>query len=134
MYYLNRILVLASFIFIFGCTEKKKPIPTEDSEVDVINVLDDMYVEPEDILVYTIQVGAYTKENRALETSVDNIMAVEEDGLIKYRLGNFSTYKSADELKKSLLSTYSDAFIVAIYNEERIGIQEALTLSNELVK
>jgi len=133
---LNRLLVLASFLLLFSCTEKKKEIeliPVDEPAVEVIDTVgvEEIYDEPKDILEYTVQIGAYSKENIALETSVDNIIAVNEDGLIKYRLGDFSTYASANELKNALLSDYSDAFIVAIYNGNRIDIAEALDLSGE---
>lgn len=133
---LNRLLVLASFLLLFSCTEKKKEIeliPVDEPAVEVIDTVgvEEIYDEPKDILEYTVQIGAYSKENIALETSVDNIIAVNEDGLIKYRLGDFSTYASANKLKNALLSDYSDAFIVAIYNGNRIDIAEALDLSGE---
>jgi len=137
--YLKKSLVFISFLLLFACTEKKKEsksIPVEEPAVeltDTTEVVEEAYVEPEDVLIYTVQIGAYSEENTTLENSVDNIISVEEDGLIKYRLGNFSTYKAVNELKEVLLKDYPDAFIVPIYDGERIGIEAALRISDESV-
>lgn len=84
-----------------------------------------------DVLIYTVQIGAFKKPNNSLENKED-VVAVTDNLLIKYRLGNFKTYKEAKKFKNSISTSFSDAFIVPINKGEQIDIKEALKLSNEI--
>jgi hypothetical protein len=57
---------------------------------------------------------------------IDGIKAYYENGLTKYRLGNFETYQEAREFRSQILNEYNDAFIQALENENPISILEAL--------
>lgn len=53
-----------------------------------------------------------------------------KSGLTKYAVGTFSSYKDAEAFKNELIKKYglTDAFVVALFNNENITIQEALEL------
>lgn len=53
-----------------------------------------------------------------------------KSGLTKYAVGTFGTYKDAEAFKNELIKKYglTDAFVVALFNNETITIQEALEL------
>jgi len=86
--------------------------------------------EYKDKLVYTVQIGAFSKPNPRLEADA-NITTNEEGSLIIYRYGNFDTYQEAKAFKKSAQQLYPDAFIVPINKGKRINITQALKISSE---
>ena len=72
-----------------------------------------------------IQIAALKNQNEDLEY-IDGIKAYYENGLTKYRLGNFETYQEAREFRSQILNEYNDAFIQALKNDQPIFILEAL--------
>lgn len=80
-------------------------------------------------LVYTVQIGAYKKSNTSLSNLAD-VQVMNEQGLTKYRLGTFETYRQAKAYKNTIRSQYPDAFIQALENNSPIGITRALSLEN----
>lgn len=88
--------------------------------------LPDTYAKSNANLFFTVQIAALSKKNRSLDSLKNINIYKEKDNLIKYRLGEFTTYKNAVEFKKMLRSVCRDAFIVPIKNGKRIHIKQAL--------
>lgn len=134
MKYFYKVLLGCLLIFAASCSEKKEEIsvPKVEPIIEIAEpVVEEELVEEIKPLVFTVQVGAFQNSNVTIESSNPDLNIVIEDGLTKFRLGQFSTYKDANNLKATILSSYSDAFIVATNNDVRIYIGDALALSNE---
>lgn len=134
MKHLYSLLLISLLVFISSCSKKKEeaPKPKIEPKVEIIEpVIEEELVVEKNPLIYFVQIGAYKNANVELENSVDDLHISHEDGLIKYRLGEFSTYKEAGNFKSKISTSYSDAFIVATNNDVRIYIGDALVLSNE---
>ncbi|MDD3876285.1 MAG: hypothetical protein PHT69_06660 [Bacteroidales bacterium] len=58
------------------------------------------------------------------------IISHDDDGYIRYMLGNFSTYSEAQEVLTKLISNHHDAFITALYKNKRISTDKALEIIN----
>ena len=136
-----KILLLNFLLILFSCNETKKNKETLSNKKvkDSIEYNNDVLEkeislkhpsEFNDILIYTVQIGAFRKPKSILENKSD-VKSIKENSLIKYLLGNFETYKEATKFKNSILTSYPDAFIVPINKGTRIDITEALKLSNE---
>lgn len=119
--------LITGFIFI---STSELSAQEEENYIKVIaSSLPDNYIKSNTSLFFSIQIGAYRNENKALE-SVDNIVITkEEDNITRYRLGEFPTYKEAIEFKRILLNVCTDAFIVPFNKGKRIHIREALKIS-----
>jgi hypothetical protein len=79
-------------------------------------------------VVFKVQVGAFSKRiPNDLFGDLDPVTGVELDnGLVRYSAGMFMTYDNADEAKDLVRSRgYSDAFVVAFINGNRVTINEA---------
>ncbi len=118
--------LLFFFLIIFINVYNLSAQETESYLKVIATSLADRYIKSNSDLIFTVQIAALKNRNKTLE-SIDNIIAIkEDDNLIKYRLGEFLTYKEATEFKKIVLSVCDDAFIVSIKNGKRIHIKEAL--------
>ena len=84
-------------------------------------------------IVYSVQIGAYTNfKSSLLSQDLTHLTEYSEDGMNKYALGNFSTYKEAVQLRNDLKRLgFEDCFIVARSYGEPVNITEALQLSGE---
>lgn len=84
-------------------------------------------------LVYSVQIGAYTNfASNLISEDMTQLSEFEQDGLNKYALGKFSTYKEAVALRTDLKRLgFSDCFIIAKSYGEPINMAEALALSGE---
>ncbi|QTE22638.1 SPOR domain-containing protein [Polaribacter cellanae] len=120
------------FLFIFTLSIFVIPntITAQEKYVEYLNViatnLSDIYIKSNESLFFTVQIAAFTNKNSDLEKIKNIVIIREKDNLLKYRLGEFPTYKEATEYKRIVLSVCKDAFIVPIKNGERIHIKEAL--------
>lgn len=83
--------------------------------------------------VYKVQIATSTKKLELLPQNFNGLSAVdvyEEYKLYKYTIGAFST---VDEAKKALAEAkqkgYTDAFLIAFYQERKISIKEAQGLN-----
>ena len=113
-------------LLIISCKDKevkKEPVKEQPKEEVVTPKVNQE--PPKPILVFKVQIGAYTKQNTRL-ASVMNVQEVKENRLFKYRLGEFTTYKQARTYRRKLLRTYPDAFVQAVKNNQPIAIKEAL--------
>ncbi|MCB9189456.1 MAG: hypothetical protein H6599_09285 [Flavobacteriales bacterium] len=88
-----------------------------------------------DGLIYKVQVGAFSKP---IPNDVFNGFApitgeqVGNTGLVRYRVGYFVNYNNANDAKNEIRGFgYSDAFVVAIYNGEKISLAEARNLEQQ---
>lgn len=85
-----------------------------------------------DGLIYKVQVGAFSKP---IPNDVFSGFApisgeqVGDGDLVRYRVGYFVKWNNANDAKNEIRGFgYSDAFVVAIYNGERISLSEARNL------
>ena len=67
-------------------------------------------------------------ENHASLKGEKNLSYYEENGLIKYTIGETTSFKEIKNLKKELDKKFSDSFIIAFLNGEKISVKEALSL------
>ncbi len=93
--------------------------------------------QPEDKVFYRIQFASYKKE-KTLDfrkfRGLEEIKMYEHNGLFKYTTGNKTNLDDAIALKQKLKKQgYSDIFIVAFYQVQRISIDEAKSISKQLV-
>ncbi len=82
-----------------------------------------------DLLVYYVQLGAYSK--KIDDNSFKGFSPVSYDyiigrGIYKYYAGLFSSFKTANEsLPKIKTNGFTDSFIVAFYKNEQISVEKA---------
>ena len=79
-----------------------------------------------DQLVYRVQIGTHSKKvtDGRYSNVPDLVSVTKEDGLTRYLGGSFNNYKQAADLKAQLMTKgYSDAFVVAYRNGERVNLQ-----------
>ena len=120
-------LLIFSVLF-FSCGKKEVQIENKETletvEKQVSLDVDEATAEmPE--LFFTVQIAALTNKNETL-SNLENIQIYNENSLIKYRLGNFQTYREAKEYQSQILSQYKGAFVQALKNNKPIHITEAL--------
>lgn len=126
----NTCVLLLILTMLFSCGKKESK---EEQTLEVVKDSVAIEKEAQEILeedtlpsiLFTVQVAALEKPNQALESLVD-ITTYKENGLTKYRLGNFETYKDAKDFKKMVKKSYPDAFIQALENDKPIHISKAL--------
>lgn len=85
-------------------------------------------------LVYKVQVGAF--RNAIPQDHFDRFAPVSgeslNNGITRYTVGLFKQFVSADDAKGQVREMgYSDAFVVAFFNGERIPLYEARSISGE---
>lgn len=88
-----------------------------------------------DGLIYKVQVGAFSKP---IPNDVFSGFApitgeqVGNTGLVRYRVGYFVRYDNANDAKNQIRGFgYSDAFVVAIYDGEKITLAEARNIEQQ---
>jgi N-acetylmuramoyl-L-alanine amidase len=90
--------------------------------------------QPEKPLVYyRIQFASYKKERTPdfkKFRGLPDIKMYEHDGMYKYTTGNDTSLQQANKLKEELIKKgFTDIFVVAFLNEQRIPIEEAKQLT-----
>lgn len=124
------IALLTLLILVFSCDKKEEKKDTDS----LLNTekKDTVTVEPkvtkkviEDTLIFTVQIAALKKDNAQL-ANLEGVQLYIDDGLTKYRLGNFNTYSEARNYRNQLRNTYKGAFVQALKNDKPIPITEAL--------
>jgi hypothetical protein len=76
-------------------------------------------------LVFKVQIAALKQPNESF-ANLEDIVISQENGLTKYRLGSFKTYKEARKYRNRIIKTYKDAFVQALKNETPVSILEAI--------
>lgn len=125
------IILLVFSLIIISCGKKEIKKETINEQVP-FGIKPHKEVKKETIeeekptkVVFTVQIAALKDQNFKLN-DIEGIHVYEEENLIKYRLGQFNTYKEARIFRKSIYNNYKDAFIQALKNDEPINIREAL--------
>ncbi len=130
----NISIVFMCFLILFSCgkketekenTESKTP-ETEIVAPKVEEVQEEPVVQeyiPE--LIFTVQIAALRKQNEDLYR-IKGVSTYDENGLTKFRLGEFETYKEARAFRAQILEKYEGAFVQALKNGVPIPITEAL--------
>ncbi len=119
-----QLFLLSLFLVFISCGEtktKEEIIP--EKKVETVPVVKKEVPKP--TLVFTVQIGANKKES-AVFSSIDNVQVSKENGMFKYRLGSFKTYKEAKSFRKTLVHKFPGAFVQAVKNNQAISIQEAI--------
>ena len=83
-------------------------------------------------LIYKVQVGAFSKPiPNDVFSGFAPITGEKIGTLVRYRVGYFVYYNTANDAKNEIRGMgYSDAFVVAIYNGEKITLAEARNLES----
>jgi N-acetylmuramoyl-L-alanine amidase len=109
-----------------------KDSETEPANADTIQLIFPTQPEPvTEVIRFRIQFFI-SKEN--LNTadkkfkSIDEVKKYYENGIWKYTSGDFKTIAESQEMLKEVKKQFSDAFIIAFRNEQKISIQEAQKL------
>ncbi|RMG75932.1 MAG: hypothetical protein D6707_12815, partial [Bacteroidetes bacterium] len=109
---------------IFIKAPEPKPVYTRERPIPIVNKL------PEG-LVFKVQVGAFRNpiSPEIFKGFAPITGEKTESGLTRYTAGYFKSLNSANEAKNEIRALgYSDAFVVAYYNGERIPIYKARQL------
>ncbi len=118
------LLVFSSCFFSCGSKDPSSKVIQEEKpaevEIPVVTVK-----EPKPVLAFTVQVGANKKASSQF-AALDGVQVFKEDGLFKYRLGAFESYKEARVYRRKSLRQFPDAFVQAVRGKQSISIQEAL--------
>ncbi|MDX6747791.1 hypothetical protein SHK09_13395 [Polaribacter sp. PL03] len=113
-------------ITAFSTSAKNNAAEKESKPVIVNKVSTIIENEVENKILFTVQIAALHNENETFE-NLEGVTIYIEDSFIKYRLGEFATYKEARAFRRSILSKYPDAFVQAIRDGLRVHIQDALS-------
>lgn len=84
-------------------------------------------------IVYSVQIGAYANfKSNLISEDLAHLVEFEENGINKYAIGKFTTYKETVMLRDDLRKLgFKDCFIIAKSYDIPVNIKEALELSNE---
>ena len=105
-----------------------------ERKADQVVVLDSARTSLADLsIVYSVQIGAYANFNSNLiSEDLAHLQEFNEDGINKYAIGKFTTYKETVLLRDDLRKLgFKDCFIIAKSYDVPVNIKEALELSNE---
>jgi hypothetical protein len=112
-----------------GATPAKKEDQLDQSDSTAVNAFDKKLVS------FKVQVGVFKNEppsdKQEIFAKLKNVSKESTSaGLIRYVVGNYSSYSAAQAAKADLSKTpgLEDAFVVAFYNGQYISIQEAQEL------
>ena len=124
------IALLTLLVIVFSCDKKEEKKDTDSllntEKKDTVTVEPKVTTEViEDTLIFTVQIAALKKDNAQL-ANLEGVQLYVDDGLTKYRLGNFNTYSEARNYRNQLRNTYKGAFVQALKNDKPIPITEAL--------
>ena len=120
-------IFLLGFLILFSCGEKevKKTPPAEIKTVkDTVKAVKTVVKKVPEI-VFTVQIAALKRPNSSY-TKIEDIKTNEENGLMKYRMGFYETYKEARAVRRKLLKKYPGAFVQALKDGNPIPISQAL--------
>lgn len=118
----------------FKLSLKRADVGSKRFRLPISNYL--LAPEEEHEVVYKIQVGAsHTTVKEDYFTKRfnlrDYVNLQEEQGWIKYTVGNYNNYKEARDKRNLIRNNVQRAFITAYNKGKRITVQEALIVSNQ---
>lgn len=123
---IHQVIYLSFIMLLISCGSKevkKEALPEKKVEKITVPVVKEEAPKP--TLVFTVQIGAFKKQNSRF-SSIQDVQVSSENNMYKYRLGTFETYKEAKFYKRTLLSKYPGSFVQAVKNNKPITIQEAI--------
>ncbi|MCA1744784.1 MAG: hypothetical protein LC643_03555 [Bacteroidales bacterium] len=87
---------------------------------------------PEDGLLFSIQIGAYTGvDMRPYEANMFSLRQYTYQTINQFTVGIFQNYKNAEAFRAIIQQMgFHDAFIIATLNGKRLPIQEALAIKS----
>jgi len=89
-------------------------------------------IEPEKTpdLIYRVQMGLFKQKIDTDYFGTENELKFEKvkEGVWRYYMGDFLTYKSAKEIEKMVKEKGYDAFLIAFYKGKKISVTEAIKL------
>jgi hypothetical protein len=127
-----QLFLLSLFLIFISCGDKAPKKIKVDSEIKNIETPIRVYTEEmveiealKPTFIFTVQIRASKKKLKKY-SSVENVLIFNEEGMYKYRLGSFKTYKEARSYRENLLQEFPGAFVQALKNNQPISIQEAI--------
>ncbi len=87
-----------------------------------------------DAIIFKVQIMATEKlvnTNGALFKGVENVDVYQDHGMYKYTLGASEDYNEIYRLRKSVLDKFPAAFIIALKNNERVDVRDAIRIFKE---
>lgn len=81
-------------------------------------------------LIYRVQMGLFKQKIDTDYFGTENELKFEKvkEGVWRYYMGDFLTYKSAKEVEKVVKKKGYDAFLIAFYKGKKISVSEAIKL------
>ncbi len=113
--------------------EKPKPIQLEENRPAEAIAVETISVSTSTAPVYKVQIATGTKKLELLPQNFNGLKDIEvyeEYKLYKYTFGSFETVDDAKiALSEAKQKGYSDAFLIAFYQDKKISIKEAQRLN-----
>lgn len=112
---------------------KEYKLMIEDPENRAAMAIDQQSLVNDEI-VFRVQFASSSKEKSLNKfKEIDDVRVYRHNGTYKYTSGNLTSFSEAINLQNQIrgLKKYSDAFIVAFKNEERINVDEARELTGQ---
>ena len=125
---MKKFLILFSVVSILiscGSKEAKKEVVVPVKKEGNVEKKEVVKEAPKLTLVFTVQIGANKIESKIF-SAVKGVSVCKEEGLYKYRLGAFKTYKEAKTYRMKILHKFPGAFVQALKGTESITIQAAI--------
>ena len=122
------LITVLTLLFFISCSKKQTQKETILNTTKIDTVSNESEVTTKSIkgtVIFTIQIAALKKKNAKL-ANLEGVQLYLEDGLIKYRLGNFYTYLEARNYRNQLRNSYKGAFVQVLKNNKPISIKEAI--------
>jgi len=105
---------------------KKEVVIADTTKINVVN---------KQLVTFKVQVGIYKdappEEKLKIFEQMKNVVSEKTvTGLTRYVIGNFTEFVKAEEFRYEIIKKYgvSDPFVIALFNNEYITVQEALEL------
>lgn len=125
---MKSLIVFLSLIIFMSCKNESKKNQVDEEVITIENNSQSTEIESVDetnFIIFTVQIAALKNKNRNLE-NLPNIKTYQENGLTKYRLGEYTTYEEATTQKQKLTKLYKGAFVQAMQNGLPIPITKAI--------
>ena len=122
------LITVLTLLFFISCSKKQTQKETilNTTKIDTVSNESEVTTKSiKDTVIFTVQIAALKKKNAKL-ANLEGVQLYLEDGLIKYRLGNFNTYLEARNYRNQLRNSYKGAFVQVLKNNKPISIKEAI--------
>ena len=122
------LITVLTLLFFISCSKKQTQKETilNTTKIDTVSNESEVTTKSiKDTVIFTVQIAALKNKNAKL-ANLEGVQLYLEDGLIKYRLGNFYTYLEARNYRNQLRNSYKGAFVQVLKNNKPISIKEAI--------